>query len=437
MHIFDKVQISHLDNGFTVITDYQPEARLLYTQMIAFAGGLHDAPDKLGTAHFLEHMWKYGHPELTRQDYDDFNRRNGISSYLNFATHDEYTRAFASGTAGRVKQWMDVVGDMLGQMTFTPDDVEKERGAIVQEMSGIMSGRSDLHFWKNRRALYGEQQFSQYVGGIPEHLEQLKFNDLTEFYKQHYTGRNMALVTSGPMSHEEVLAFAQEKFAHLPEGTRNKRIQTVFKPKDVFLEEPEKKGAEIVLRLRFNAEAHRRVDDGNIAVLREYLSRALFDELRSERSLVYSAGAGSEFHGVNGSVVHIGAEIKPEKLPQVFEVMQYVLEHLPEKLESQLNILKEQIAINTEEEIARSYDTPLSRGDEIRNKYFDEGSIIEPYDFFKKCYDNVSMDGICRVFNSLFVGQTPAMLYKGDVTSVKLPSGDEVKKILAVQKLAR
>lgn len=115
MKIFDSVEISKLHNGLTIITDHQPQSEPLYAQIVVFAGGLHDPTDKLGVAHFLEHMWTHSHPSLTNKDFFDLGHNLGVARFSSLVTSKEYTKAYVSGTSEAVRSWLDVVGDMIGQ----------------------------------------------------------------------------------------------------------------------------------------------------------------------------------------------------------------------------------------------------------------------------------------------------------------------------------
>src|SRR6185369_13405610 len=135
---------------------------------------------------------------------------------------------YCSGTPGKVRDWMEKTGDMIGTINFSRQDVDRERGAIHQEMSGKLAERW-LQQWKaDFQGIYGGQQVALESGGIPEHLSIISYEDLMSFYHEQYTGNNMAVIVSGPMAHEEVVDYASRKFGHLPEGARNPRVQVEF-----------------------------------------------------------------------------------------------------------------------------------------------------------------------------------------------------------------
>ena len=124
------LQQHRLSNGFRIVTEHMPGLASASIGIWVRAWARHEAADQNGIAHFLEHMAFKG--TKRRNALQIAESIEDVGGYLNAYTSREVTAYYARVLENDVPLALDVIADILLNPVFDEDEIEIERGVILQ-----------------------------------------------------------------------------------------------------------------------------------------------------------------------------------------------------------------------------------------------------------------------------------------------------------------
>src|SRR2546429_2199183 len=120
-----------LDNGLRVLTADMPQAQSVTCMIMVAAGSRYETPDTNGIAHFSEHMFFKGTKRRpsARQIAGEVD---AIGGEFNAFTGKEYTAYYIKCAAEHRDISLDVLADMLRNSRFDAEEIDREKGVIVE-----------------------------------------------------------------------------------------------------------------------------------------------------------------------------------------------------------------------------------------------------------------------------------------------------------------
>lgn len=160
----------------------------------------HEVPD--GIAHYLEHKM--------------FENEDGVDTFSRFAKYGANANAFTSGTmtsylfscTEHLRENLEILLDYVSKPYFTPENVEKERGIIGQEIRMYEDNPGSAIYYNLLEALYEKHQTRINVAGTVESIAKITPELLYDCYYAFYNFSNMTLCVSGRADMEMVLDVA-------------------------------------------------------------------------------------------------------------------------------------------------------------------------------------------------------------------------------------
>jgi predicted Zn-dependent peptidase len=123
-----------LKNGTRLLLAEQPEAQSAAAMIMFSAGSRYEVPEEAGIAHFAEHLFFKG-TERRPTARDISFEVDGMGADFNAFTGKEYTGYYIKCTRDQTGQALDVLADMLFHSRFDPEEIEREKGVIIEEMN--------------------------------------------------------------------------------------------------------------------------------------------------------------------------------------------------------------------------------------------------------------------------------------------------------------
>ncbi len=207
------IRLSTLANGFRVITEDMPGLRSASIGVWIAAGSRNEAKSENGIAHFLEHMAFKGTTKRTAlaiaEDIES------VGGHLNAYTSREATAYYARVLAEDAPLALDIIGDILTDPAFAKDEIELERGVILQEIGQALDTPDDIIFDWLQEAAYPDQPIGRPILGPAERVKAFGEADLRQFTGNQYTPEQMILSAAGGIDHDALLAEAERQFGHL------------------------------------------------------------------------------------------------------------------------------------------------------------------------------------------------------------------------------
>src|SRR5919106_1841387 len=145
-----------LSNGIRVLTAPMPEVQSVSCLLMVAAGSRYETRETSGIAHFAEHMFFKG-TEKRPQARDISGAIDGIGGEFNAFTGKEFTGYYVKCAAEYRDVALDVLVDMLTSSKFEPDEIEREKGVIVEEMNMYFDTPRDFIGGLYDPFLFGDQ----------------------------------------------------------------------------------------------------------------------------------------------------------------------------------------------------------------------------------------------------------------------------------------
>ena len=204
-----------LENGMEVLVLEDHRAPVVVHMVWYRAGSADEPPGKSGIAHFLEHLLFKSTDTLASGELSDTVAANGGSD--NAFTSYDYTAYFQRIAADRLDLVMRMEADRMRNIRFVPEEVETERGVIIEERNQRTDNDPGAIFSEQRRAA----QFMNHRYGVPiigwrHEMEELSIEDAQAFYDRFYWPNNAVLVVAGDVEPEEVRALAERHYGAIP-----------------------------------------------------------------------------------------------------------------------------------------------------------------------------------------------------------------------------
>jgi len=138
------IQTHTLSNGFRIVTEHMPGLKSASIGVWVQAGGRHERVEQNGIAHFLEHMAFKGTARRTSLQIAE--AIEDVGGYINAYTSREATAYYVRVLEDDVALGLDVIADILLNPLFRDEDVEVERGVILQEIGMTNDTPDDIVF---------------------------------------------------------------------------------------------------------------------------------------------------------------------------------------------------------------------------------------------------------------------------------------------------
>ncbi len=281
------IQVTRLPSGLTVVTEQMDRVETVSLGAYVAAGTRHETAVEHGASHFLEHMAFKGTERRSAMAIAE--AVEDVGGHINAYTAREQTAYYVKLLKDDLALGADIIGDILTHSVFAPEELERERGVILQEIGQANDTPDDIVFDHFQETAYPDQPMGRPTLGSEDGIGAMGRDVLTGYMRRHYTTGNVVVAAAGALTHERVLALATEHFADLPQDTAPGAVAGMYGGGE-FREARDLDQVHIVLG--FPAMAYADPDFYASMLLSTLLgggmSSRLFQEIRERRGLVYS-----------------------------------------------------------------------------------------------------------------------------------------------------
>jgi predicted Zn-dependent peptidase len=392
----DHVAITTLPSGLTILTERMDRVETVSCGAYIGAGTRHETAAENGVAHFLEHMAFKG--TATRSAVDIAEAVENVGGHINAYTSREQTAYYVKLLKEDLALGVDIIGDILCHSSFEPEELERERGVILQEIGQANDTPDDIVFDHFQSAAYPSQPMGRPVLGTEAIIRGMKRDALPGFMAAHYTPENMVVAASGNLEHAQVVDLVAQHFADLPSAERHAPMAADYMGGE-YREARDLDQAHIVLG--FASPGYGEPDYYPAMLLSTLLgggmSSRLFQEIREKRGLVYSiysftspANDGGLFGIYAGTGESEAAELMPVTLEELAKVQHRITA-------SELNRARAQLKAG----LLMSLESTGSRCEQLARQWQIFGRVIPASETVQKI-EAVTEADIRRVAKEIF-----------------------------------
>jgi predicted Zn-dependent peptidase len=185
-----------LSNGLRVLTAPMPQAQSVTCFLMLAAGSRYETRETNGIAHFAEHMFFKG-TEKRPTARDIAGEVDAIGGEFNAFTSKEYTGYYVRCAAESRDIALDVLTDMIRHSKFDSEEIEREKGVIIEEMNMYFDTPRDLVDNVYEEVLYGDQPLGWMVLGTKEAVQNAKRETFLDYLGRWYTPPRIVLGVGG------------------------------------------------------------------------------------------------------------------------------------------------------------------------------------------------------------------------------------------------
>jgi predicted Zn-dependent peptidase len=297
-------RLDTLRNGLRILTAPMKSAQSVTCAIMLAAGSRYETSDTNGIAHFAEHMFFKG-TERRPTARDISKEIDAIGGEFNAFTGKEYTGYYVKCAAESRDVALDVLVDMLRHSKFDPEEIDREKGVIIEEMNMYYDTPRDFISGVYEELLYGDQPLGWDIIGRKETVRSATHDSFTSYVDRWYKPSRMVVGVGGKIGDglheriEELLGDMAEAETGEPEPVRlsldgDSRVKVHTKASDQ---------AHVVLGVHSYPLEHpdRYILQVLSTILGGGMSSRLFTEVRERRGLAYYV------YGLNHSYTDAGS----------------------------------------------------------------------------------------------------------------------------------
>ncbi len=359
-----KVKIGKLDNGLTyyIRANKKPENRVQF-RLVTNAGSVLEDDDQQGLAHFCEHMafngteYYKGNEMISELQKNGIEFGRGINAWTAF---DEtvYYVDLPSDKPEMVEMGFKILDGWAGKLLFTPEEIEHERGVIIEEWRGGLGAQERLQKATFPTLLKGSQYALRLPIGKEEIIRNFKRDVIVRFYKDWYRPDMQAVIIVGDIDVDKMEAKVKEYFSSR-EAVKNPRPRPNYdipknkEPLIAIATDKEATGTTLAMFWKHDKAPQGTVGDYRNSLIRQLINGMLsdrFDEICEKASSpLIQAGAGYEtFLGRSCDAFAVEGAPKDGKVDKAIEVLLTEMRRVDQHgfLQAELDRQKEELLSN-------------------------------------------------------------------------------------------
>jgi predicted Zn-dependent peptidase len=185
-----------LGNGVRLLAAPMPQVQSVACFIMLAAGSRYETRDTSGIAHFAEHMFFKGTERRPTAQQIGLEL-DGIGAEFNAFTGKEYTGYYVKCAAEHRQHSFDVLVDMLRHSKFDPEEIEREKGVIVEEMNMYFDTPRDYIAGVYHQLLYGDTPLGWDIIGRKETVRSATQDTFLEYIDKWYRAPRMVVGIAG------------------------------------------------------------------------------------------------------------------------------------------------------------------------------------------------------------------------------------------------
>jgi predicted Zn-dependent peptidase len=331
-----EISTTVVPGGLRVVTETMPGVRSATIGVWVPVGSRDEAPPVAGTSHFLEHLLFKG--TTSRSALDIAKAMDAVGGEFNAFTEKEHTCYYATVLDRDLPLAIDIVTDVVLNATITAQNVDVERGVVLEEIAMRDDDPADLVHDEFASALFGDAPLGRAILGTVESISGLTRRQVSGYYHRRYQPNAMVVAAAGNLDHAAVVKLVGKAFnGHLdpaaePVVPRGGYARPQPPAASIRVVTDDTEQANVVVGMRaVSRHDERRWAMGVLsAALGGGMSSRLFQSIREVRGLAYSVYTfGSSYADTGLFGVYAGCQ--PGKADEVLDLISTELDRVAKR----------------------------------------------------------------------------------------------------------
>lgn len=392
-------KITYFDSGLKMVHKKMTGVRSVAIGVMFAVGSASESEENNGIAHFIEHMMFKG--TTNRSAYDIVCDIDGLGAQINAYTSKQSTCYYTISVDEYADNCMEIMSDFLFNSTFDKEELDKERGVVLEELAMSEDTPDDLCMENLSSAYFSGSSLGYNILGTSDNIKKFAADDLRKFIADKYSADNMIVSVVGNIEEEKARELVAKyfdskvfksdyKMSKTRHNAKNKSVITIkpLEQSNIGIAFPsvelgsDKQMPLLALNAAFGGG----------------MSSRLFQEVREKRGYAYNVYSyPSAYYGDGIFSIYVGTNPKTSK--QAIETIreQILLLKRDGLSASELERVKKQIK--------GSYALSQESSSSLMRVYGRSALYLDEYfDFDKKIkeIEDITMDSIMQVVNYIF-----------------------------------
>jgi predicted Zn-dependent peptidase len=380
-------------------------------------GSRHEPQEQSGIAHFVEHMLFKG--TQTRTAEDIAQAIDSVGGQMDAFTAKEYASYYIKVLDEHLPFAVDVLSDIVMNPRFSPEDIEREKKVVLEEIKMVEDTPDDLVHELFTENFWADHPLGRPILGTPDTVESLTADRLHQYFGGTYTAPNLIVAAVGNVSHERVRDLVLKAFRSLPTSTAplaeappRPVACTIIRNKDL-------EQSHVCLGTSGYQQDHEERYSSYVmnTILGGSMSSRLFQNVREKRGLAYAVFSGLSAYRDTGSMT-IYAGCANDAVGELIDVVIGELRKVKDatlggaELRRAKDHLKGSLMLNLESTSSRM--SHIARQEIYFDRQFGLDETLQGV-------ERVTPDDIQRVARDLFSSDALAATVLGAVNGLQIP----------------
>ncbi|ARC85598.1 processing protease [Clostridium argentinense CDC 2741] len=417
-----------LNNGLKVVVENIEHFNSVSVGLWVENGSRNENSINNGASHFIEHMLFKG--TANRNSKEIAEDIENVGGQINAFTGKEATCYYIKTLDTHLELGLELLSDMLFNSLFNEEDIEKEKGVIIEEINMSEDSAEDVLMDLHAEAVWGKDGLSLPILGTENTVKSFNKEIIVSYLKSYYIPENCVISICGKIDMKNIEKIVEKYFGNWQYDNKNITMYSApeilnnnyFRRKDI---------EQLHINLGMPGLEIGHDDLYTLILLSNMLgggaASILFQKIREELGICYSIYLYMSSH-VNNGLVNVYAGLNPKYIKEAIDVILNEVNKF-----SKENITNEKLQ-KSKEQLKGNYILGL---ESTSSRMFSNGKSVlflnkinTPSDVIKKI-DKIDMDSVERVKeltfrkgiqNSAFVGKDIRLLkeiYKDNLTEIK------------------
>lgn len=317
-----KFKKTTLKNGLRILTVPMQGTETATVIVMVGVGSRFETEREAGLSHFIEHMFFKG-TERRPTTKDISEELDAFGGEYNAFTSKDRTVYYVKVDSKHIHKAFDVISDMFLSSKIEKDEIEREKGTIIQELNMYEDDPRSSVGDEFEKLLYGKNPLGREVIGCKKTISNFKRKDFINYISKYYNASETIVCVAGKINEKEIVKDAKKYFEKMKKGEKNKIKKFSIRQMKSRVRIKYKKTDQTHFMLGGRAYHRNHKDRYALSLLSVILggnmSSRLFLEVRERRGLAYFVSTGIDSYedcghiatqaGVNHSNLVKAAEV--------------------------------------------------------------------------------------------------------------------------------
>lgn len=418
------MKLTTLSNSLRIFTEKREDLRSATVGVWVYTGSRNETAELSGISHFIEHIVFKGSEKRTA--FQIAEGMDEIGAHVNAYTTKEYTFFYTKALDYQIVKAADILFDMIRNPRLAPEDIETEKGVVLEEINMCEDDPGDVVYEVNESALFDGTTLQMKILGERETVSAYSAGQIKEYMQNNYCGERIVVGVSGNFPEEEMMDKIEEYFSTLgAKGVENKVYDVPFSKK-ITLKTMQTEQTHIMMCLPGVGIEHEDLYPLQVCmfILGTGTSSMLYQRIREQLGLCYGVDSWLGRY-MGGGYIAVSMSLSPASEEKAIKEVLEILGSFPEKVtEKQVAVAKEKLISS----LIMSREQPQSKFSSMGYNLLLLGRVIEDDEIINSI-KKITLEDVVRASQKYFD------LEKLSFTAVgKVSSQEKYKKLLEGEK---